>query len=156
MAACTYRSDPQKNRVEEYIKFTNASLCYSSWESQKQKFQFCSSFFLPTLTWKLGGVCKHYTYQTTALLQDNHHSGLGWCTSYGLKTVSKDTSSFRSDTSGASVYIFQAWHVWSGHTRTTERMCYIYRLGMDGDSTTNQRQCNHGRRPEANVGQQYK
>ena len=26
----------------------------------------------------------------------------------------------------------------------------------DGDSTTNQRQCDHGRWPEANVGQQYR
>ena len=31
--------------------------------------------------------------------------------SYGLETVSKDTSRTRLSTSGASVYIFWVWHV---------------------------------------------
>ena len=41
--------------------------------------------------------------------------------------------------------------------QTTNKHCHLQEFYcMDGDSSTNQRQCNHSRWPEANVGQQYK
>ena len=46
---------------------------------------------------------------------------------YGHKTILQYARRSHSDTSVASVYVFQVWHVQSGHTQTTEPMHYRLR-----------------------------
>ena len=69
---------------------------------------------LISITWKLYGAYKYYTYQTTALLPGIFLFWFGAMhelplVSYSLKTVSKDTSHFCLSTSGACVYVLWVW-----------------------------------------------
>ena len=115
-----------KNKANECKKLIINYIKDEKTKCENFNFVHLLSFFISFIQ-KLYGVCEYYTYQITALLPGIFLFWFGAAyelqlASYGLETVSEDTSCAQSLTSGASVQLFWVWNVSSGHTRTTECM----------------------------------
>ena len=121
--------------MEKEVKITN---CWPSnldqvWVNQAWKFQVCSSLFLSSSFETLHSKAIVWM-RTLHIHVSNHSSATGhlpfmvWggvqATSGELwpKNFPKNASHAWSSTFGASVQLFRAWHVQSGHTQSTEHM----------------------------------